>query len=112
MERRNCELTFDERKALETEVFSKLSCPGWIIRFLRLVIPSLVLVISCTTATAPVQQTALSPQKNLFTGTAYLQELKAELHASDSMAEFEAAMPESGLLLSSLISFDKKKHQG
>ncbi|WP_265822005.1 hypothetical protein [Geovibrio ferrireducens] len=110
MERRDCELTFDERKALETEVFSKLCCPGWIIRFLKLVIPSLALVISCTTA-APVQQAAVT-QKNLFTGSSYIQELKAELHASDSTAEFEAAMPQSGLLLGALVSFDKKKHQG
>ena len=113
MKRRDCELTFDERKALETEVFSKLTCPGWLLRFIRLIIPSLILVVSCSTTTAPLDmETSLKPAEGFLVGTSYLDDLKTELNSSETTAEFEAVMPESELILGALISFDKKKPLG
>lgn len=112
MKRRDCELTFDERKALETEVFSKLTCPGWLLRVIRLIIPSLILVVACSTTTASVDmETSLKPE-GFLVGTSYLDDLKTELNSSETTAEFEAVMPESELILGALISFDKKKPLG
>ena len=102
MERRDCELTFDERK-----VFVKLACHGWLIRFLKLVIPSLILGVSCATAT-PVQQAVEAP-RSIFQTSDYLSALNQNLHESASIEAFESAMPESEFILSALVSFDKKK---
>lgn len=110
MKKKDCEVSFDERKALETQVFPKLSCSGWFMRFIRLVIPSLVFAFACATGVQPADLVSLEPASNI-SSTAYLEELKNELHISDSTAEFESVMPESGFILGSTVAFTKKKHQ-
>jgi hypothetical protein len=108
VERFNNELTCEERRALEQEVFPKLCHSHWIVRFLKLVIPSLVLVLSCAAANQQAVSTAV-PSQNYFSANNFQQETKETLAKAASAEAFEASMPESQILLASITEFTKKK---
>ena len=110
MKKRDCEVNYDERKALETQVFPKLSCSNWFVRFIRLVIPSLVFAFACTTG---IQTSNVLPAEPVseVASVNYLEVLKNELYLSEDTSDFEAVMPESGLILGSTVAFTKKKQQ-
>lgn len=110
MKKKNSEVSYDERKALESQVFSKLSNSSWFVKFIRLVIPSLVFAVACTTGAQSVEHVTPDVDSRVA-GISYLLELKNELYISDSNIDFEAVMPESDLILSSTVAFTKKKHQ-
>jgi hypothetical protein len=96
------ELTDNEKAELALKVYPKLKKNSRVLRFLRFgnAVLMLLMLCSCAAAVSEPEMTA----KSTFIGSM----IKKGMVQDEDPAEFEKAMPESDIMLSSLVSYTKQ----